>query len=120
MADQPVRRIRRHTLVAQDLRAMVEHVYTVSGNADATLQRLDQVDALLAEILAQSALGARLDEALSDWQVPHGRAGRTLTVIYQVEVDWVLVVLVAFGGQDWISRGAWRQTPTGWDIGGAT
>lgn len=104
-----MRRLRRHPLVAQDLRALAEHVHTVSGDAGAALRRLDQVDALLADILAQPALGVRLDGALAGWQVRHGGAGRALTVVYRVEDDWISVALVAFGGQDWISRGAARH-----------
>jgi len=107
-------RLRRHPLVAQDLRAMAEHVYTVSGDVDAALRRLDQVEALLADILAQPALRARLGGPLAGWQVRHGGAGRALTVVYRIDGDWVSVVLVAFGGQDWLTRGSDRNASTGW------
>lgn len=107
-------RLRRHPLVAQDLRAMVEHVYTVSGDVDAALRRLDQVEALLADILAQPALGARLGGPLAGWQVRHGGVGRALTVVYRVDGDWISVVLVAFGGQDWLTRSSDRNASTGW------
>ena len=106
-------RLRRHPLVAQDLRAMVGHVYTSSGDTAAALRRLDQVEVLLADILAQPALGTRLDGPLAGWQVRHGGAGRALTVVYRVEGDWVSVVLVAFGGQDWLTRSAGRNASTG-------
>ncbi|GGE23847.1 hypothetical protein SAMN05421774_107198 [Gemmobacter megaterium] len=93
---------------------MVGHVYTVSGDVDAALRRLDQVEALLADILAQPALGARLGGPLAGWQVRHGGVGRALTVVYRVDGDWILVVLVAFGGQDWLTRSSDRNASTGW------
>ena len=93
---------------------MAEHVYTVSGDVDAARRRLDQVEALLADILAQPALGARLGGPMAGWQVRHGGAGRALTVVYRIDGDWVLVVLVAFGGQDWLTRGSGRNASTGW------
>lgn len=87
---------------------MAEHVFTVSGDAAAALRRLDQVEALVADILAQPALGARLDGLLAGWQVRHGGTGRALTVVYRDDGDWISIVLVAFGGQDWLTRSADR------------
>ncbi|WP_051294419.1 type II toxin-antitoxin system RelE/ParE family toxin [Gemmobacter nectariphilus] len=93
---------------------MAEHAYTVSGDVDAALRRLDQAEALLADILAQPAVGARLGGPLAGWQVRHGGAGRALTVVYRVDDAWVSVVLVAFGGQDWLTRSSGRNALSEW------
>ena len=95
-------RILRHPLVAQDVRALAEHVLAISGDPAAALRRLDEVDALLRAILENPDLGTRLDGDLSGWRVRHGGRGRAITLIFRPEDDRLLVALVAFGGQDWL------------------
>lgn len=110
-------RLVRHPLLARDIRALAEHVLDVSGDPGAALKRLDEVDALIAAILDNPDLGAQLDGALRGWQVRHGGQGRAITVVYRSDIrpegDRLLVALVAFGGQDWLTRGAARGDFTG-------
>ena len=102
-------RIVRHPLVAQDIRALAEHVLTVSGDRAAALRRLDEIDALIAEIVANPDLGARLDGALTGWRVRHGGQGRAITLVFRPEGERLLVALVAFGRQDWTTTSAARR-----------
>ncbi|MCB1405574.1 MAG: type II toxin-antitoxin system RelE/ParE family toxin [Rhodobacteraceae bacterium] len=101
-------RLVRHPLVEQDIRALAEHILTVSGDPAAALRRLDEIDALIAAILQNPDLGTRLDGALHGWRVRHGGQGRALSIVYRAQGDRLFVALVAFGGQDWLTRGAAR------------
>ena len=55
-------RIERHPLVRLDLRELARHVADMSGDPGAAARRLDQVDALLRDILANPNSGAFLSE----------------------------------------------------------
>ena len=96
-------RIERHPLVRRDLRELARHVVEVSGDLRAAERRLDQVDALLADILANPHSGANLSEKLPGWRVRHGGAGRRITIVFRLtEAGGCLqIMLVAFGGQNW-------------------
>ena len=97
-------RIFRHPLVARDLRAMAEHVVAVTyGDVDAARCRLDEADALVADIAGNPGSGTRLVGALAGWLVRHGGRGRRLTVVFRHDAgtDALLITLVALGGQDW-------------------
>lgn len=102
-------RLVRLPLVAQDIRALAEHILEVTSDPGAALRRLDEIDALMASILENPDLGVRLDGPLSGWRARHGGQGRALTIVYRVDGDLLLVPLVAFGGQDWLTRGAGRS-----------
>ena len=98
----------RHPLVDRDLIAMVEHIVeTTGGDIEAAARRLDEVDALLREIAANPASGARL----SDWLARHGGRGRRIRIVFRADLDaGVLhVALVAFGGQDWMTMAEERR-----------
>ena len=98
-------RLIRHPLVAQDLRAMAEHIVTVTqGDIDAALRRLDEVDAMLADIRANPGYGAPLGGPLEGWRARHGDKGRMITIVYREGQGALFVALVAFGGQDWMAR----------------
>ena len=98
-------RLIRHPLVARDLQSMAEHIVTVTqGDIDAALRRLDQVDALLADIRANPGHGAPLTGALEGWRARYGGKGRMITIVYRVEDGALFVALVAFGGQDWMGQ----------------
>ena len=96
-------RIERHPLVRRDLRELARHVVEVSGDLRAAERRLDQVDALLADILTNPHSGANLSEKLPGWRVRHGGAGRRITIVFRLtEAGGCLqIALVAFGGQNW-------------------
>lgn len=106
-------RLVRHPLVEQDIRALAEHILTVSGDPAAALRRIDEIDALTAAILDNPDLGARLGGPLSGWRVRHGGQGRALSIVYRPEGERLLIVLVAFGGQDWLTRSEARGTLDG-------
>lgn len=104
----------QHPLVARDIRALAAHILDVTGDPKAALRRLDEIDALVADILQAPDLGTRLSGPLKGWRVRHGGQGRALSIVYRPDTNAVngprlLIALVAFGGQDWLSRGRDRS-----------
>ena len=99
-------RIERHPLVRRDLRELARHVADVSGDPGAAERRLDQVDALLADILANPNSGAFLSAKLPGWRVRHGGADRRITIVFRLTQaeDCLQIALVAFGGQNWMTE----------------
>lgn len=105
-------RLIRHPLVGQDLIALVDHIVEVTGGDFAAAgRRLDEIDALLADIAANPMSGMRLQRPMEDWLVRHGGQGHRLTIVFRADkaVDAIYVALVAFGGQDWMNTGAKRR-----------
>ena len=97
-------RIERHPLVRLDLRELARHVADVSGDPGAAAGRLDQVDALLGDILANPKSGTFLSDALPGWRVRHGGPDRRITIVFRLTEagDRLQIALVAFGGQNWM------------------
>lgn len=109
-------RIIRHPLVDQDLSALVDHIVDVTGgDLEAAGKRLDEVDDLIANISANPMSGVRLAQPLDGWLVRHGGRSHRLTVVFRADLDQsrVLVALVAFGGQDWMTEGETRKSFSG-------
>jgi hypothetical protein len=79
-------------------------VADVSGDPRAAERRLDQVDALLGDILMNPNSGALLGGGLPGWRVRHGGAGRRITIVFRLTEagDCLQIALVAFGGQNWM------------------
>lgn len=105
-------RLRKHPLVERDLIGIVEHILDVTdGDISSAERRLDEVDALLASIAANPASGTRLSDPLDGWLVRHGGRGQRLTIVFRLDAhrDELLVVLVAFGGRDWMAVGNDRK-----------
>lgn len=105
-------RLIRHPWVGRDLVALADHIFKVTkGDYVAAARRLDEVDALVAEILANPLSGMRLAAPLHSWLVRHGGRGHRITVVFRadVEKDALYLALVAFGGQDWMSEGTARK-----------
>lgn len=98
-------RIERHPLVRRDLRELAHHVADVSGDPGAAERRLDQVDALLRDILANPNSGVSLSAELPGWRVRHGGADRRITIVFRLTEteDCLQIALVAFGGQNWMN-----------------
>jgi hypothetical protein len=106
----------RHPLVDQDLAALVDHIVDVTGgDFDAAGRRLDEVDDLIADISANPMSGVRLAPPLDGWLVRHGGRGHRLTVVFRADLNknCILVALVAFGGQDWLTEGETRKSFSG-------
>lgn len=106
-------RLIRHPWVAHDLVALVEHIAEVTkGDYPAASRRLDEVDALLTDILANPLSGMRLAEPLDGWLVRHGGRGHRINIVFRADMerDVLYVALVAFGGQDWLARGETRTS----------
>ncbi|WP_423211919.1 hypothetical protein [Paracoccus yeei] len=59
----------------------------------------------MAKVVANPFSGARLSAPLDGWLARHGGRDRRPTVVFRPERDTgtIFVVLVAFGGQDWMS-----------------
>lgn len=105
-------RLIRHPLVARDLSGLVDHIIEVTqGNFAAASRRLDEVDDLMADIVANPFSGMRLSAPLDGWLVRHGGRDQRLTVVFRPdrEAKTLLVALVAFGGQDWMAIGQGRR-----------
>lgn len=102
----------KHPLVERDLIGIVEHIVEVTqGDFDAAARRLDEIDDLIRDISANPTSGMRLTEPLDGWLVRHGGRGYRLTIVFRADVqrDVLQIALVAFGGQDWMSRGVIRK-----------
>ena len=104
-------RIKQHPLVRQDLRELARHVADISGDPRAAVRRLDQVEALLRDILETPYSGTLLDEGLPGWRVRHGGEGRRITIVFRLTEagDCLQIALVAFGGQDWMGAAPRRS-----------
>jgi hypothetical protein len=104
-------RIERHPLVRHDLRELARHVADVSGDPRAAERRLDQVEALLMDILSNPNSGAILGAALPRWRVRHGGTGRRITIVFRLTEagDCLQIALVAFGGQNWMDAAPERS-----------
>lgn len=106
-------RLIRHPLVAKDLTALVEHILEVTeGDVAAAERRLDEIEAMLRNILGNPFSGTRLSASLDGWMVRHGGRGRRLTIVFRADAerDALYVALVAFGGQDWMNTGTRRRS----------
>lgn len=109
-------RLIRHPLVRHDLNSLVAHIVrTTGGDISAAARRLDEIDALLADIASNPFSGTRLSAPLDGWLVRHGGRGRQITIVFRAdpEREALYIALVAFGGRDWMARGAARR-----DFGG--
>jgi len=103
-------RLIRHPLVNRDLAALVDHIVeTTQGDFAAASRRLDEIDNLLAETIANPLSGMSLAPPLDGWLVCHGGRGHRITIVFRAESDILYIALVAFGGQDWMSGGAARR-----------
>ncbi len=105
-------RLLRHPLVGRDIDGIFEHVLaSTQGDLDAAERRLDEIDALLAGIVANPASGVRLSGALVGWLVRHGGRDRKIAVVFKTDLDrdLLFIALVAFGGQDWLAGAAQRR-----------
>jgi hypothetical protein len=106
-------RLIRHPWIGRDLVAPVDHIFEVTqGDYAAATRRLDEVDALLSDILSNPQSGMRLTEPLDGWLVRHGGRGHRITIVFRADMarEVLYVALVAFGGQDWMSDGAIRKS----------
>jgi len=84
---------------------------SISGDKPAAARRLDEVEALLADILAMPTSGPYLDDEFAGWRMRHGGLGRMITIVFRLSDDGhrLQVPVVAFGGQDWMSRSLERK-----------
>ena len=102
----------RHPFFERDVIGIVDHIVEVTdGDIAAASRRLNEIDALIQEISANSTSGARLSGKLDGWLVRHGGAGQRLTIVFKPDVDagQVYLALVAFGGRDWMRLASARQ-----------
>ena len=105
-------RLIRHPLVKRDLLELVDHIVDATqGDVAAASRRLDEIDALLAEIAANPGSGMRLAAPLDGWLVRHGGRGHRITIVFKADPQQnaLYVALVAFGGKDWMSGSVGRK-----------
>jgi plasmid stabilization system protein ParE len=106
-------RLVRHPLVRRDVLGIVDHILeTTGGNLAAAERRLDEIDALLEAIAANPASGVRLEGKLVGWLARHGGRGRMLTVVFRSdpEAQLIRIVLIAFGGRNWLDEATGRRS----------
>jgi plasmid stabilization system protein ParE len=103
-------RVALHPLVFDDVARSNLHIVDATGDPDAGLRRVSEIDSLIASIAQDPLLGARLDGLLEGFRRRHGGTDRRVTIIYAVDDEQALVRmhLVAFGGQNWSARAAVR------------
>jgi plasmid stabilization system protein ParE len=95
-----------HPLLQRDIVGIAEHVFAVSGDADAARRRMAETRELIADIIREPQLGSPLGGDLGGWRVRHGGRDRRISVVFRhdAEAGRLHLALVAFGGQDWTSR----------------
>ena len=101
----------RHPLVEQDIIAIAEHIVeTTDGNIVAAERRLDEIDDLLKGIAGNPFSGVRLSGSLEGWLVRHGGRDYRITIVFRPDAiaQCLYIALVAFGGQDWLTKGPAR------------
>lgn len=106
-------RVIRHPLVARDINALVDHIIEVTtGDFAAANRRLDEIDVLVSDIIANPMSGMRLSTPLDGWHVRHGGRGDRITIVFRPdrEAGNLFIALVAFGGQDWMTTGEERKS----------
>lgn len=104
-------RFLKHPLFDTDAAAIFDHVLTVTqGNFDAADRRIDEIAALIDQIVETPQSGIRLDGDLDGFLAKHGGQRRRLTIVFKPEPteNHVYGVLVAFGGADWLSTARHR------------
>lgn len=105
-------RVVRHPLVARDLAALADHIADATdGDFAAASRRLDEIDALVSNIITNPMSGARLASPFDGWLVRHGGSGHRITIVFRPDQarDCLFIALVAFGGQDWTSTAEARK-----------
>ncbi len=101
----------RHPLVEQDIIAIAEHIVEATdGNVAAAERRLDEIDDLLKDIAGNPFSGVRLSASLEGWPVRHGGWDYKITIVFRPDTSaqCLYIALVAFGGEDWLSKGPAR------------
>lgn len=96
----------RHPQWDNDLAKIIDHILEATGgDTQAAARRVVEVDALLDSIAANPLSGTRLGPP-GGWLVRHGGQGQKITIVFRLDPDRHLLnlVLVAFGGQDWMGR----------------
>jgi mRNA-degrading endonuclease RelE of RelBE toxin-antitoxin system len=103
-------RVALHPLVFDDVARLNRHIADATGDPDAGLRRVSEIDALISSIAQDPFLGAPLNGVLDGFRRRHGGTDRRVTIIYAVDEEHTLVRihLVAFGGQNWSARAAGR------------
>ena len=106
-------RILAHPLLRRDIEGLAQHVYAVSGSADAARRRIREVHELIGQVLEDPTLGTLLGDGLPEWRVRHGGARRRITVVFRHDAATAqtYIALVAFGGENWTAR---TNTRTGY------
>jgi hypothetical protein len=103
-------RVALHPLVFEDVARLNQHIFDATGDANAGLRRVSEIDALIGSIAQDPFLGAPLKGALKGFRRRHGGTDRRVTIIYAVDEAQALVRIhfVAFGGQNWSARAVGR------------
>ena len=95
-----------HPLLERDIIGLAEHVFDVTGDAEAARRRLADARELIGDIMREPTLGSRLGAHAEGWRIRHSARDRRISVVFRhdPEANRLYVALVAFGGQDWASR----------------
>lgn len=102
----------RHPLVERDVIAIAEHIVeTTGGDVGAAERRLDEIDDLLQAIARNPFSGVCLSGRLEGWLVRHGGREGRITIVFRPDpvAQHIYIALVAFGGQDWLTKSIARR-----------
>lgn len=102
----------RHPFFRRDVDGIANHILDVTGgDVGAAVKRMEEIDALIASIVANPMSGTRLSPRWQGWMVRHGGTGQRLTIVFRPDTDGRVIYLasVAFGGRDWMRITAARQ-----------
>ena len=101
-------RLRRHPLVADDLKAIVDLIAGYAG-PEAALGKLDEIEQRMRSLAETPHVGTLRDEILPGLRaIPVARKG---VIVFRVveAVREVHVLCIVYAGADWIGRSAARK-----------
>jgi len=100
-----------HPLVTRDIDEIAFFIYQTSGSRDAAIRRLQEIDALRRDVIARPLSGVRLDGRLAGCLARHGGRDNSLTIVWHPkrEENRARILMIAFGGKDWIGQAPERM-----------
>lgn len=93
-----------------DIDNLGAHITDMTGDPEAALRRIREVDALVRQILLNPLSGYRLHGPLEGYLRRSGGRDNKISIIFEpcIEENYVLFLLASFGGQNWSTTAAAR------------
>ena len=95
-----------HADFQADIDGIQSHILDVTGDSNAALRRVREIDALVKRILENPLSGTRLDSDLEGCLRRSGGRDQKIVIVFEPFIDegFVLFLLASFGGQNWSER----------------